>query len=116
MSEVKIIGPNVPNMPWQDRPADKKDKSEIPVWRYSENPIIGRNPSEGVARIFNSAVMPYEGEFIGVFRGEQTTAFHISTLEEARMPSTGILTKKKFLSRMKTEMILCRNMHMIQDW
>lgn len=72
MSEVKIIGPNVPNMPWQDRPADKKDKSEIPVWRYSENPIIGRNPSEGVARIFNSAVMPYEGEFIGVFRGEQT--------------------------------------------
>ena len=45
MSEVKIIGPNVPNMPWQDRPADKKDKSEIPVWRYSENPIIGRNPS-----------------------------------------------------------------------
>ena len=31
MSEVKIIGPNVPNMPWQDRPADKKDKSEIPV-------------------------------------------------------------------------------------
>lgn len=72
MSEVKIIGPNVPNMPWQDRPADIKDKSEIPVWRYSENPIIGRNPSEGVARIFNSAVMPYEGEFIGVFRGEQT--------------------------------------------
>ena len=72
MSEVKIIGSNVPNMPWQDRPADKKDKSEIPVWRYSENPIIGRNPSEGVARIFNSAVMPYEGEFIGVFRGEQT--------------------------------------------
>ena len=28
MSEVKIIGSNVPNMPWQDRPADKKDKSE----------------------------------------------------------------------------------------
>ena len=72
MSEVKIIGSNVPNMPWQDRPADKKDKSEIPVWRYSENPIIGRNPLKGVARIFNSAVMPYEGEFIGVFRGEQT--------------------------------------------
>ena len=26
----------------------------------------------GVARVFNSAVMPYEGKFIGVFRGEQT--------------------------------------------
>ena len=43
-----------------------------PIWRYSENPIIGRNPIEGVARIFNSAVMPYEDGFIGVFRGEQT--------------------------------------------
>ena len=41
------------------------------LWRYSENPIIKRNPTEGVARIFNSAVMPYEQGFIGVFRGEQ---------------------------------------------
>nr|WP_217936514.1 glycoside hydrolase family 130 protein [Enterocloster clostridioformis] len=70
MSNVKIIGPNVPNMPWQDRPAD--NHSELPVWRYSENPIIGRNPAKGVARIFNSAVMPYGDAFIGVFRGEQT--------------------------------------------
>ena len=35
------------------------------------NPVIGRNPAEGVARIFNSAVIPYEGAYIGVFRGEQ---------------------------------------------
>lgn len=70
MSEVKIIGASVPNVPWQERPDD--GKAWMPVWRYSENPIIGRNPAEGVARIFNSAVMPYEGEFIGVFRGEQT--------------------------------------------
>lgn len=41
------------------------------MWRYNENPIIDRNPVEGVARIFNSAVVPYEGKFIGVFRGEQ---------------------------------------------
>ena len=58
MSVVKIIGSNVPNMPWQDRPADKKDKSEIPVWRYSENPIIGRKPSDRVARIFISPLIP----------------------------------------------------------
>ena len=44
----------------------------LPVWRYNENPIIGRNPAKGVARIFNSAVMPYKDSFIGVFRGEQT--------------------------------------------
>ena len=70
MSNVKIIGPNVPNMPWQERPAD--NQTGLPLWRYNENPIIGRNPAPGVARIFNSAVMPYEDGFIGVFRGEQT--------------------------------------------
>ena len=67
----KMIAPPVPNVPWQD-PAAPLKKGQPPVWRYSENPIIGRNPSPGVARIFNSAVMPYGDEFIGVFRGEQT--------------------------------------------
>ena len=69
MSDIKMIAPAQPNMPWQEKPAGLKN---APVWRYTENPIIGRNPVEGVARIFNSAVMPYGDEFIGVFRGEQT--------------------------------------------
>ena len=56
MSKYTMISPQVPNVPWQERPADLKG---APVWRYNENPIIGRNPVEGVARIFNSAVMPY---------------------------------------------------------
>lgn len=68
MSNVKIIADNLPNIPWQDKP----ENCVGPVWRYSENPIIGRNPLKGVARIFNSAVVPYQGEFIGVFRGEKT--------------------------------------------
>ncbi len=73
MSKVKMMSPAVPNMPWQDR-ADGKTSgvADAPIWRYNENPIIGRNPVKGVARIFNSAVIPYEGAFIGVFRGEQT--------------------------------------------
>ena len=69
MSKVKMISPEVKNVPWQEKPEGLKG---APIWRYSENPIIGRNPIEGVARIFNSAVMPYEDGFIGVFRGEQT--------------------------------------------
>ena len=69
MSNVKILGPAVPNVPWQDRP---EKVHGAPIWRYSENPVIGRNPVKEVARIFNSAVIPYEGAFIGVFRGEQT--------------------------------------------
>ena len=68
MSNVKLICPSLPGMPWQDRPQD----CAAPVWRYSENPVIGRNPIPGVARIFNSAVAPYGDGYIGVFRGEQT--------------------------------------------
>ena len=68
MSKVTMFTDNLPNIPWQEKPANVTG----PVWRYSENPIIQRNPLPGVARIFNSAVVPYQGEFIGVFRGEQT--------------------------------------------
>lgn len=68
MSKVQLLTNELPNIPWQDKP----ENCVGPVWRYSENPIIDRNPLPGVARIFNSAVLPYNGEFIGVFRGEQT--------------------------------------------
>ena len=67
MTDIRMIGSELPNIPWQDRP----DGCTAPVWRYSGNPIIGRNPLPEVARIFNSAVIPYGGGFIGVFRGEQ---------------------------------------------
>lgn len=59
----------LPNIPWQERPAD--DRHDAPVWRFSGNPVIGRNPAPGVARIFNSAVAPFEGSYIAVLRGEQ---------------------------------------------
>ncbi len=68
MSKIKMIGPAVKNVPWQERP---EKIVGAPIWRYKENPVIGRNPAEGVARIFNSAVIPYNDEFIGVFRAEQ---------------------------------------------
>ena len=58
MSKVKIIAPALSNMPWHER---TDEPSNSPLWRWNENPIIGRNPLKGVARIFNSAVMPYEG-------------------------------------------------------
>ncbi len=61
-----IVGTPVPNLPWEDRPAGSNDV----VWRYSGNPIIGWNPVGRVARIFNSAAIPYEGAFVGVFRAD----------------------------------------------
>ncbi|MFA9379844.1 MAG: glycosylase [Acetanaerobacterium sp.] len=63
---MKIITGSLPNIPWQDRPA----QLSVPVWRHTDNPVVGRNPVKGIARIFNSAVVPYGGGFAGVFRGE----------------------------------------------
>lgn len=81
MSEVKMFSEPVPNVPWQDRPAN--DNHDAPIWRYTENPIIGRNPAKGVARIFNSAVVPFEGKFVGVFRGEQVNGIPYIYLGES---------------------------------
>ena len=55
MSDFRLICPEVDNVPWEEKPENLKG---APIWRYSQNPIIGRNPVEGVARIFNSAVIP----------------------------------------------------------
>ncbi len=67
MSKIKIISPPLPNIPWQDKP----EGCTLPMWRHTDNPIIRRNPLPDVARIFNSAVIPYNDGFVGVFRGEQ---------------------------------------------
>lgn len=64
-----INGKNIVNIPWEDRPQN----CTSPVWRYSKNPIISRNPQSNLARVFNSALVPYENGFIGVFRGEPLT-------------------------------------------
>ena len=62
-----IVGENLPNIPWADRPAGCADV----VWRFDGNPIIGWNPIPSAARIFNSAVVPYGQGFAGVFRADQ---------------------------------------------
>ena len=70
MSEIKIInGQSLPNIPWQERPADLEEGAVL--WRYTENPVMGRNPTPEIARIFNSAVVPWEDGYIAVLRGEQ---------------------------------------------
>jgi len=61
---VKIVGSALPNMPWQERPADCQDV----IWRYSNNPVIPRNLIPRANSIFNSAVVPFNGKFAGVFR------------------------------------------------
>jgi len=61
---AKIIGKSLPNIPWENRPEGCTDV----VWRYSANPIVQRDAIPCSNSIFNSAVVPFEGEFAGVFR------------------------------------------------
>jgi beta-1,4-mannooligosaccharide/beta-1,4-mannosyl-N-acetylglucosamine phosphorylase len=62
-------GITLPNIPWEEKP---KGSDEI-VWRSQKNPIITRSIVPGVNSIFNSAVVPYQGGFAGVFRCDSTT-------------------------------------------
>ena len=63
-----IIGSNLPNIPWEDRPAGCRDI----VWRYSGNPIVERDQIPGSNSIFNSAVVAKDGAFVGIFRSDNT--------------------------------------------
>ena len=65
MSKI-INGKTIKNMPWEECPKG----FEGPIWRYSGNPIVKRHPTKEVARAFNSALVPFGDEFIGVFRGD----------------------------------------------
>ncbi len=65
---VQAVGPALPNIPWEDRPPGCSDV----VWRYSGNPIITRDAVPGANSIFNSAVVPFNGAFAGVFRCDNT--------------------------------------------
>lgn len=69
MNELKIVGAPLPDMPWEERPAGCKSV----MWRYSANPIIPRDLLPDSNSIFNSAVVPFEGAFAGVFRCDDTS-------------------------------------------
>jgi beta-1,4-mannooligosaccharide/beta-1,4-mannosyl-N-acetylglucosamine phosphorylase len=59
-----INGGNLPNMPWEDKPAG----CLTPVWRHSGNPVIGRHAIKVANSVFNSAVVPFGDGYAGVFR------------------------------------------------
>jgi beta-1,4-mannooligosaccharide/beta-1,4-mannosyl-N-acetylglucosamine phosphorylase len=56
-------------IPWEDRPSGTTDV----VWRSSLNPILTRDAAPGANSIFNSAVVPFEDGYAGVFRVDDTT-------------------------------------------
>lgn len=68
LPKVSMLGNPLPNIPWEDRPLD----SNAVVWRYSNNPIIPRHATPSSNSIFNSAAVPFNGGYAGVFRVDDT--------------------------------------------
>jgi len=68
MSSAKLIGPDLPHIPWEERPADRHEV----VWRSERNPIITRAAVPDANSIFNSAVVPFGDGYAGVFRCDNT--------------------------------------------
>jgi beta-1,4-mannooligosaccharide/beta-1,4-mannosyl-N-acetylglucosamine phosphorylase len=56
-------------IPWEDPPATHN----LPIWRYSQNPVIPRDLLPTSNSIFNSAVVPFDGAYAGVFRCDDWT-------------------------------------------
>ena len=61
---------SAPTLPWEERRQHDRTR---PVWRYSRNPVIPRDLLPTSNSIFNSAVVPFEGGFAGVFRCDDWT-------------------------------------------
>lgn len=64
MNKRTIIGNTMKNIPWEDKPKNCNDA----IWRFSQNPVIPRDLIPCSNSIFNSAVVPFNGKFAGVFR------------------------------------------------
>jgi beta-1,4-mannooligosaccharide/beta-1,4-mannosyl-N-acetylglucosamine phosphorylase len=64
MTQYKVIGEPLPNIPWEERGSD----CDSVIWRSRSNPIIPRDLIPSSNSIFNNAVVPYQGAFAGVFR------------------------------------------------
>ncbi len=62
-----IKGDSISYMPWEDCDG----KNDV-IWRCKLNPIIPRDLLPTSNSIFNSAVVPFNGEFRGVFRCDDT--------------------------------------------
>lgn len=68
-SGIDVKKPKAATMPWQDQPAGCSDV----IWRYSANPVIESRHLSTPARVYNSAVLPWQGGFVGVFRVDSRT-------------------------------------------
>jgi beta-1,4-mannooligosaccharide/beta-1,4-mannosyl-N-acetylglucosamine phosphorylase len=69
--KTKIVGKALPGIPWRERPHG----SDAVMWRFDGNPVVGRKPLRDAGRVFNSAIIPYQKAYIGVFRADHHNGY-----------------------------------------
>ena len=60
----KIIGQALPGIPWEEKP----EGYQMPLWRYSKNPIIGRDGNRISNSVFNSGGQRRKADNGGIYR------------------------------------------------
>jgi beta-1,4-mannooligosaccharide/beta-1,4-mannosyl-N-acetylglucosamine phosphorylase len=78
--ETRRVDDAARGIPWEDRPAGSSDV----VWRSGLNPIVTRDHVPRANSIFNSAVVPFEDGYAGVFRVDDTS--RLMNLHAGRSP------------------------------
>ena len=53
---VKILSETIKNIPWEKRPENNCD---LPLWRYSGNPVIDTYPVKGITKLDNIVAVAY---------------------------------------------------------
>ena len=81
----KIIGQSLPNIPWEEKPEGYR----MPLWRYSGNPIIGRDGNRVSNSVFNSAIVPLRTGLRECSAATAVQSVWIFLSEEVRTESTG---------------------------
>lgn len=81
-------------MPWEERPEGCTDV----MWRYSQNPVIGRYQIPSSNSIFNSAVVPFGDGFAGVFRCDNKAVQMNILPDSAKTESIGTSITNRFSS------------------
>ena len=79
-------------IPWEERPVGCTDV----MWRYSQNPVIGRYHIPSSNSIFNSAVVPFKDGFAGVFRCDNKAVQMNIFTGSVKMVFIGILVMNRF--------------------
>lgn len=82
-------------IPWEERPVGCTDV----MWRYSQNPVIGRYHIPSSNSIFNSAVVPFKDGFAGVFRCDNKAVQMNISQDSVKMVFIGILVMNRFSSK-----------------